>query len=240
MYIIVQCYKIYHKYLKKLPFLGGLATTKLTLWRTIPSSIIAPVAVTTSICSPVSPNALPINPYLTFTHTLHVQGQGFIPFGCIEICLPIYKRIFSIFNTIRLSSTISLHCICYVNTLCQVNGCCFCATNDPWIHSTDEKPLVETRFMASPFRPTCLISKLWGKIHLNQHELKQNWELTYAYLVGPFLPGQVPLSLVKSMQCNWSKDSCVPGLKVATHILQQETEKLSPCLNRRNNLASNG
>lgn len=111
MYIIVQCYKIYHKYLKKLPFLGGLATTKLTLWRTIPSSIIAPVAVTTSICSPVSPNALPINPYLTFTHTLHVQGQGFISFGCIEICLPIYKRIFSIFNTIRLSSTISLHCI---------------------------------------------------------------------------------------------------------------------------------
>ena len=90
LYITLQFYKINHKFLKKLlPLLGGLATTKLTLWRSKCSRITASVTITTSIGSPVSPNALPINPYLSFPHTVHVQGQGFISFGSIEKCLPI-------------------------------------------------------------------------------------------------------------------------------------------------------
>lgn len=39
-------------------------------------------------------------------------------------------------------------------TLCQVRGCGACAANDPSIHSTEEIPFGDTRFMASPFIPT--------------------------------------------------------------------------------------
>lgn len=57
-----------------IPFLRGLATTNLALWWSIITSITAAVAITTSISSPISPNTLTINPYLTFSHALHVQS----------------------------------------------------------------------------------------------------------------------------------------------------------------------
>lgn len=168
-YLVIQHYNIYYRFLfQSLPTLGGLPTTKLTLWRSICSSITASIAITASICSPISPNALPINPYLAFAHTLHVQGQGFISFWCTEIRLPSRERTL-FFNT---STIFPLwHCIAFdlFQTLCQVNGCCFCAANDPCIHSTEDMAFGETRSMASPFSPTCLGEATVRKNYMNQN-----------------------------------------------------------------------
>ena len=63
------------------------ATPDLALPLTVCPSIAAPLAVTLGVDGPVSSDALPVDPYLTFGHTTHVQGYWLIPFWCIEIGL---------------------------------------------------------------------------------------------------------------------------------------------------------
>lgn len=72
---------------ERLPSLRWLATANLTLWRAESSSIAAFVTISSGVCSPVSSNALAIDPNLTFAHTAHVQGQRFISIRCIKVSL---------------------------------------------------------------------------------------------------------------------------------------------------------
>jgi hypothetical protein len=60
-----------------------------------------------------------------------------------------------------------------VHTLYHANGCWFCATNDPCIHSTEPEPSKEFRFICSPFRPT------WnGRSHMFIHSYVNSHQAT--------------------------------------------------------------
>lgn len=67
--------------------MGGLSTAKLTLNRTKCAFVAASITVTLCISHPISSYALPIYPYLTFSHTWHVQSQWLLPIRCVEKCL---------------------------------------------------------------------------------------------------------------------------------------------------------
>lgn len=138
---------------KKLPSLCWLATALLTLGRSKGSGIIAFITVTSSICCPVSSNTQSINPYLTLTHSSHVYSQWFISFGCIKVTLPVKVKVHTFKGHLIFHCKLKLN-LGSISTLCQVSGCGACAANDPSIHSTEDIPFGDTRFMASPFSPT--------------------------------------------------------------------------------------
>lgn len=137
------------------PSLGWLATTKLALWRSKWTSIVTVIAITSGKSSPVSSDTLAIDPYLTFTHSLHVQCQWFVSFGSIKRSLQSLQIKLISFEASVTFSELSLFCL-WVYTLCHVNGWFLCTTIADCIHATVEIPFGEARSMDSPFNPTCL------------------------------------------------------------------------------------
>lgn len=138
---------------KKLPSLCWLATALLTLGRSKGSSIIAFITITSSICSPVSSNTHSINPYLALPHSSHVYSQWLISFRCIKVALRVKDTVHTFKGHLIFRCKIKFN-LGTIGTLCQVSGCGACAANDPSIHSTEDIPFGDTRFMASPFSPT--------------------------------------------------------------------------------------
>lgn len=193
---------------KSIPFLSWMAATRLALCRPECVRITASIAISISMDIPISSNALPIDPYLTLPHTTHVQSQGLFSFWCIKICLRVQvtdqllfwrnlRKPPTLWNGVKKKQkSLCQNLLPCPHTLYHVSGCCFSATKYPFIQSTDEIEFGEPKFMASPLSPTCIKIHLWGRHPANNGKASKYEGVQFLYLVWPFLPRQVPLSLV--------------------------------------------
>lgn len=183
---------------QQVPSLCWLATTRLAFWR--PKSPGITTRVTFSICKihPISPNTLSIDPYLPLSHTSQIQSQRFFTFRCIKVSLQVFiQHSALLIPHMTFGSLFKI-----LLTLCHDNGRWVWVASDSGSQSTAETPVGEIKFIISPFRPTYLrnpwdwnFSKLWCITEIQQMDGK----MTLPDLIGPFLPRQILLSLIKTI-----------------------------------------
>ena len=142
---------------KVIPSLSRLSTTKLALCRPVCPSIVARTTSTLCINHPISPYALSIDPYLTLSHAAQVQGQWFNSIRCIEISLNVPSIISFSILILHSRRCCYHHKPVIILTLCHFNCDWLRTASESLTQSTDETPLGDTKFIASPFRPICVI-----------------------------------------------------------------------------------
>lgn len=136
------------------PFLSGIVTTQLAIIWPVCASVVAASAVTFSISSPVSSNAVCVDPYLTFCHASHVQSQRLISFWFIKIRLQVQQLAHKCI-VLPISVGGHLQKVSFFHTLYHVNGCIFGAAKDNGVHSKDWNEF--HKLIASPVSPICVI-----------------------------------------------------------------------------------
>ncbi|KAM7260548.1 hypothetical protein ACFE04_011221 [Oxalis oulophora] len=97
---------------------------------------------TACICSPISLNALSINPSGALKNVCSFKSKEFKQF---------LAKVDFFYRSIEVT---------FVIPLWHVNGCYFWTAKDPCIQSTEEKLPGEMRFMASPLSPICFKNRL--------------------------------------------------------------------------------